>query len=172
MHDSLTLLPNRSNFLDQLERAIVRSDPANANLAVLYLDLDGFKAINDLHGHDVGDAFLRIVATRLSRVVRSEDMVSRLGGDEFACLRVGTGGCEPLRHLAEKLFDAVAAPLQVGTLQLTVQPSVGIAMYPADGNGAATLLKSADAAMYVAKRLRSRHAFCDRPGANLQTGAS
>ena len=171
LHDGLTLLPNRRYFLEQLERAVACCDPGNPHLAILYLDLDGFKAINDLHGHEVGDELLRIVAARLGRVVRSEDMVSRLGGDEFACLRVGFGDRELLRQLAEKLFDAVAAPLQMGTLQLTVQPSVGIAIYPADGDRASALLRSADAAMVAAKRLRSRYAFCEPASASSGTSA-
>jgi len=169
LHDGLTLLPNRRYFRERLEHALAHLDLAEPGLAVLYLDLDGFKPINDCHGHDVGDELLRIVATRLNRVVRSEDMVSRLGGDEFACLRAGRIPREQLALLAGKLFEAVAAPLKIGQLVLSIHPSIGVATYPEDGITAAALLKSADAAMYCAKRLRSRYAFRDQLDLGLLT---
>jgi diguanylate cyclase (GGDEF)-like protein len=128
---------------------------------VLYLDLDGFKPINDLHGHDAGDELLRIVAARLARSIRAEDMVCRLGGDEFACLLSDPLNRERLGHLACKLFDAVSAPLQLGPLKLTVRPSIGIAVCPTDGATTDALLKCADAAMYRAKRHQSGYAFFD-----------
>jgi diguanylate cyclase (GGDEF)-like protein len=159
-HDSLTLLPNRSHFRERLDDALGLSDhPLRQPLAVLYLDLDGFKPINDRHGHDAGDELLRIVAARLSRAVRAGDMVSRLGGDEFACLLADLPGRQQLCQLACKLFDAVSAPVKVGKLQLTVRPSIGIAICPTDGATTDALLKSADAAMYAAKRDRTGYAF-------------
>ena len=160
-HDSLTALPNRSYFRERLDRALTEAEHRREPLAVLYLDLDGFKPINDAHGHDAGDELLRIVAARLSRAVRAEDMVSRLGGDEFACLLSGLPNRVQLIHLARKLFDAVSAPLTVGTLKLSVRPSIGIATCPADGDTAEALLKHADAAMYRAKRQQTGHAFFD-----------
>jgi len=162
LHDSLTLLPNRSYFRERLEHALLHLSPSGPMLALLYLDLDGFKAINDSHGHEIGDELLRIVATRLNHLVRSEDMVSRLGGDEFACLRAGSADRPQLAHLATKLYDAVAAPLRIGALRLNVRASIGIAIYPEDGDSAAALLKSADLAMYGAKREQTRYAFAPK----------
>ena len=164
LHDDLTLLPNRSFFGEWLEQTLVRSVPLQQPFAVLYLDLDGFKPINDTHGHAVGDELLRIVASRLANAVRAEDVVSRVGGDEFACLLTHLPGREQLGHLACKLFDAVAAPVKIGPHELTVCPSIGIAMCPADGDSAEALLRNADAAMYHAKRERSGYAFFDRRG--------
>ena len=173
-HDALTTLPNREHFRDVLGRALMKpehalSDPRpdqrptrRPSLAVLYLDLDGFKPINDQHGHAVGDRMLRIVATRLTRAVRTGDCVGRMGGDEFACLLGGVDNRQQLSHLACKLFDTVSAPLQIGKLQLTVRPSIGIAVCPTDGGTAETLLKRADAAMYRAKRAQSGYAFFER----------
>lgn len=162
LHDGLTSLPNCSFFRERLDDALAHVEPQRPALAVLYLDLDSFKPINDSHGHDVGDELLRIVAARLTRVVRAEDMVSRLGGDEFACLVVGSLTREQLGHLARKLFDSVSAPLTIDKLRLIVRPSIGIAIYPTDGATAKALLKSADAAMYLAKRHQAGYAFFDR----------
>ena len=161
-HDALTTLPNLSHFRNLLKQALARSEPQGSNLAVLYLDLDGFKHINDHHGHGVGDRLLRIVATRLTRAIRSGDCVERVGGDEFVCLFGGIADRQQLSHLACKIFDAVSAPLQIGKLQLTVRPSIGIAICPTDGGTADTLLKCADAAMHRAKRAQSGYAFFDR----------
>ncbi|MDH3318055.1 MAG: GGDEF domain-containing protein [Gammaproteobacteria bacterium] len=161
LHDGLTSLPNRRCFLERLEQALAQVGPRHPALAVLYLDLDDFKSINDLHGHVAGDELLRIVAARLSRAVRAEDVMSRLGGDEFACLVAKLRTREELGHLARKLLDAVSSPLMIGPLALSVRPSIGIATYPADGATAEALLKSADGAMYHAKRHRKGFAFCD-----------
>jgi diguanylate cyclase (GGDEF)-like protein len=161
-HDSLTSLPNRRYFRARLDDALHPHEQPAPALAVLFLDLDGFKPINDRHGHDTGDELLRIVAQRLSRSVRAEDMVCRLGGDEFACLLADPMGREQISHLASKLFDAVSAPLKVGALELSVRPSIGIAVCPTDGDTAAALLKRADSAMYRAKRRQMGFAFFDR----------
>jgi len=161
-HDRLTALPNRHRFSDVLDRALLKTDVQSPRLALLVLDLDGFKPINDQHGHGVGDHMLRIVASRLARAVRAGDCVGRTGGDEFACLLGGIQDREQLSHLACKLFDAVSAPLQIGRLQLTVRPSIGIAICPTDGATADVLLQRADAAMGRAKRAQSGYAFFDR----------
>ncbi|MEP6739588.1 MAG: GGDEF domain-containing protein [Caldimonas sp.] len=161
MHDSLTLLPNRGTFLDRLEAAVAHAEPRRQALAVLYLDLDGFKGINDQYGHDVGDELLRIVATRLIRAIRAEDLVSRVGGDEFACLLLDLPSREQLSHLACKLRDATAAPLQIGNVRVAVRPSIGISVCPANGTTAKQLFKTADAAMCRAKQHRTGYAFCD-----------
>ncbi|MDP1900869.1 MAG: GGDEF domain-containing protein [Rubrivivax sp.] len=162
LHDVLTRLPNRGHFHARLASSLAGADGSAASLAVLYLDLDGFKRINDEHGHDTGDATLCIVARRLAQALRAQDTVCRLGGDEFACLLVAPASREQLSKLARKLFDAVAAPLQVGTQRFSVQPSMGIAMYPVDGTSGATLLKRADAAMFRAKRRQQGYAFFER----------
>ena len=132
---------------------------------MLYLDLDDFKKVNDTHGHAVGDELLRVVAARLSRSVRADDVVSRLGGDEFACLLGDLPAREQLSHLACKVLDAVAAPCQIGPLRLHIRPSIGIAVCPSDGETADLLLEHADAAMYNAKRHRSGYAFFDEQSA-------
>jgi diguanylate cyclase len=164
LHDSLTTLPNRSFFRERLDHALAHAEFGHQTLAVLYVDLDGFKRINDVHGHDAGDEMLRIVAARMRRAVRTEDMVSRLGGDEFACLLAELPpGRTQLVRLAGKLFDAVSAPYKIGKLRLTVRPSIGIAMGPADGTSAEILLKCADTAMYRAKRQQTGHEFFDQP---------
>jgi diguanylate cyclase len=161
LHDGLTALPNRTYFHERLAHALSRDEPPG--LALLYFDLDDFKPINDMHGHDTGDALLKIVATRLARAVRAGDMVSRVGGDEFACLVGRLPNRQQLSRLAGKLLDAVAAPAQIGALMLSVRPSIGIVTSDGDGDGASAdaLLKNADAAMYRAKREKTGYAFFD-----------
>ncbi len=161
LHDGLTSLPNRSFFRQRLDHALTEHASAPMPLAVLYLDLDGMKQVNDRHGHCVGDRLLQIVASRLSGAVRSADVVSRQGGDEFALLMAPPPGREDLAALAVKLYDTVAAPVQLGAVQFSVRASIGIAMTPLDGDSADTLLDHADAAMYQAKRQQSRYAFFD-----------
>jgi len=160
-HDALTSLPNRSRFLERLEQALGPHRPAHDGVAVLYVDLDGFKPINDLHGHAVGDEVLRIIAMRLTRAVRAGDLVSRLGGDEFACLLTDRLGREQLARLACKVFDAVSTPMTVGELRLTVTPSIGVATHLGDRAQPNALLQRADAAMYRAKRAQCGIEFCE-----------
>lgn len=159
LHDELTALPNRSFFGEWLDRAVAQAETESGRLAVLYLDLDGFKGVNDTHGQDVGDELLQIIAARLARAVRAGDVVSRLGSDEFACLLTDVPDREQLGHLACKLFDAVSAPVKIGPHELSVCPSIGVAMYPEDGATAQVLIDSADAAMHHAKQHRSGYAF-------------
>lgn len=160
-HDRLTSLPNGGYFRERLDRALSYAVEQGQPLAVMYLDLDGFKAINDQHGHSAGDELLRIVAARLSRAVRAEDVVCRFGGDEFACLFVGFPGQEQLTQAACNIFDAISAPFQIGKRKLTVRPSIGVAMCPAHGVTSDVLLGNADAAMYRAKRNQTGHAFAE-----------
>jgi diguanylate cyclase (GGDEF)-like protein len=162
LHDSLTALPNRAYFFARLEQAIVEGALRGPSVAVMYIDLDGFKRVNDTHGHATGDEMLRIVAARLTRAMRAEDVVCRLGGDEFAALLSVVPPCAGrLACLARELSGIVAAPFQIGTLSLTVRPSIGIAVWPDDGATVELLLRHADTAMYRAKRARSGHAFFD-----------
>jgi diguanylate cyclase (GGDEF)-like protein len=166
--DSLTGLPNRRYFrerlalsLTQLDRALPSSSQPGkeTGLAVLFLDLDGFKAINDVLGHAAGDELLKIVALRQARALRSGDLVARWGGDEFACLRTEGLGREALERLARKLFDAVSAPVQLQGQLVQMRPSIGIACWPADGRSAEALLLQADRAMYQAKRMQCGSVF-------------
>jgi len=152
LHDDLTALPNRRYFRERLEAGLAAARTSDAALALIYLDLDGFKALNDAHGHDKGDRLLSLVAARLSHAVRAEDLVSRLGGDEFACLIFGVDGAKRLQEITATLQGAVSSPFTIGGLVLTVSSSIGIARYPGDGKTAESLLKAADAAMYRAKR--------------------
>jgi diguanylate cyclase (GGDEF)-like protein len=158
-HDDLTALPNRRFFRERLDLALRDEGAGVPPLAVLYLDLDGFKALNDLYGHDTGDEFLSTVARRLSHALRAEDLVSRLAGDEYACLISGVSRRKRLQQLAATLFHAVSVPFKIGALELTVRPSIGIAVYPRDGSTTDELMKAADSAMYMAKRQKSSYAF-------------
>ncbi len=159
LHDALTSLPNRSFFHERLDDTLAKLPPLRQAFAVLYLDLDGFKTINDSYGHNIGDQVLGIVAARLQRAIRHEDMVSRLGGDEFACLVIGSTTSAQLCRLAAHLFDVVSAPVRIGELQLVVRPSIGIAMCPDDAVTSEHLISKADAAMYHAKREQLGYAF-------------
>lgn len=159
LHDDLTLLPNRSFFCQRLDEALSRSERQQRAIAVLYLDLDNFKAINDTYGHAAGDELLRIIAARLNRAIRNADIISRLGGDEFALLLSDVADHEQLGRVAEKLAALVASPVKIGELHLSVYASIGIAVCPVDGMTAEALLDSADAAMYHAKRHQTGFAF-------------
>jgi diguanylate cyclase (GGDEF)-like protein len=141
---------------------LCRAVQSQIPVAVLYLDLDNFKWINDAHGHDIGDALLRIVAARLRSSLRSGDTVARLGGDEFAFLLSNPPGRESLAARVNKLLLRLAAPVKMGELDLRAHASVGIALWPDDGECSDTLLRHADKAMYEAKRHRSGHAFFHR----------
>jgi diguanylate cyclase len=165
MHDGLTALPNRQTFRARLDEVLSHQTSTDKCVAVMYLDLDGFKTINDQHGHEVGDQLLCIVAERLRRTVRANDMLGRLGGDEFACLFTRIAGRMQLGSLARKLAAAVAAPITLGTLRLAILPSIGIAVATADVRSTTALLACADAAMYRAKRTHAGYAFYE-PGAD------
>jgi diguanylate cyclase (GGDEF)-like protein len=159
LHDGLTALPNRGHFRDRLDLALGHPLAKQSPLTVFFLDLDGFKQVNDQHGHAVGDDLLRIVATRLARSLRADDMVCRWGGDEFAGLLLGAIEPSSLAQMAGKLVNAVSAPMQIGALRLSIRPSIGLAMAPADGTTADVLLRHADAALVRAKRRGGGHAF-------------
>ncbi|MBL0720891.1 GGDEF domain-containing protein [Piscinibacter sp. Jin2] len=153
LHDSLTGLPNRRQFEERLVEAL--AEPAEAvrrARGLLYLDLDGFKAINDRHGHAVGDSVLRVIARRLAATVRSEDLMSRVGGDEFACLLRRLDRPERLQVLGHKLVEAVGQPIQLGGLTLQLGASVGGLRLEPTSRDANALLRAADRAMYRAKR--------------------
>ncbi len=162
-HDGLTQLPNRRHFETRLEEALAEQMTTRQGLALFFLDLDDFKQVNDIHGHAAGDTLLRVVAARLNQAVRKEDVVCRLGGDEFACLLRGLSQTRQLMQLAAKLFDSVAAPCRLDTCELSVRPSIGIAICPQHGMTSQDLLAHADAAMYRAKREQTGYAFFETP---------
>lgn len=152
LHDPLTGLPNRRALAEALDRALARSRRSGLGLAVLALDLDGFKAINDRHGHPVGDAALVQVAERLRRTVRRGDALARFGGDEFAVVAGDLKGPNPVVRLARRLRAVLAEPLVLPGAIARVGVSVGVAFHPGDGDGPEALLSSADRALYAAKR--------------------
>jgi diguanylate cyclase (GGDEF)-like protein/PAS domain S-box-containing protein len=151
-HDPLTSLPNRLLFFDQLKHALTLARRREAAFAVLYLDLDGFKAVNDSLGHEAGDTLLAAMATRILDSVRSSDTVARMGGDEFTVLLEDLGDRAHAAEVAQLILDKVGAPCLIGATVLTLGASIGISFFPGDGEDADQLLSAADAAMYVAKR--------------------
>jgi diguanylate cyclase (GGDEF)-like protein/PAS domain S-box-containing protein len=159
-HDALTELPNRVLFMDRLTHALTRAQWHERVVAVLFLDLDRFKYINDTFGHNVGDKFLQHMAARLKSCVREGDTVARLGGDEFALLLEDVGQVADIAPVADKLLAALAAPFVLEGREFFVTTSIGISLYPADGVDGQTLLKHADTAMYRAKDLgRNNYQF-------------
>ena len=151
-HDELTGLPNRALLHDRLAQALGQAQRTGRPLALLFLDLDGFKYINDSLGHEIGDRLLRTVAARLqSSVVRSGDTVARLGGDEFVVMLVDLERAEDAAAVAQQVVQTLSRPLRADGRTLHVTASVGVATFPADGDSAEQLLKHADAAMYRAK---------------------
>ena len=150
--DALTGLPNRLSLIERLNRAVPQAHRANTLLAVLFVDLDRFKNINDSLGHSVGDAFLRAVAERLSALMRAGDTLARLGGDEFvALLENGVTSSEAAATAAQRILNALQQPFLIEGHSLSRSASVGISMYPADGAEPAMLIRNADTAMYYAK---------------------
>jgi diguanylate cyclase (GGDEF)-like protein len=141
--DPLTGLSNRYSFDQSLRAAIPRTRRYGLNLALLLLDLDNFKLINDSHGHDVGDQMLRIVAQRLNGVTRDGDILCRLGGDEFAVLAFQIGNDDTIHQLAERLLAAAARPVEIGGAVLPVTVSIGIALCPDNTTDADELFKCA-----------------------------
>ena len=150
--DALTGLPNRAQFIEELDRAVARARRADGHFGLCFIDLDGFKQVNDLHGHAAGDEVLKITANRLIRNLRKSDFVARLGGDEFVVLLPGKAEPAALARLGSKLLQAIAEPVAFQDRQLTVQGSIGIALYPQDSTQAPHLMEQADAAMYLAKQ--------------------
>jgi len=153
--DTLTDLPNRVLFNDRLKNALVRANRNAGFVALLFMDLDGFKAVNDTLGHQTGDLLLQRVADRLRRTVRSSDTVSRLGGDEFTIILADIETREQTEavsgSVAAKVIEALGRPFQVGDQEIHSSASIGIAIYPGDGETVSDLLKHADTAMYHAK---------------------
>ena len=154
-HDSLTGLPNRNLFLDRLAQAEARGSRNRDGFAVVLLDLDHFKAINDNFGHAVGDVVLQTTAVRIKQCLREEDTVARLGGDEFSLIldEIATlrGGTKVVKKMAEKIVALLREPLTIDGQNISLQASIGIAIYPEHGEDGHSLLKYADCAMYKVK---------------------
>lgn len=157
LHDPLTDLPNRTLLLDRLQRALHAARGTDKTLALLLMDLDGFKDVNDTYGHYCGDQLLKQVAARLQRVVRESDTVARLGGDEFALVLPATDEGSAI-HVAGKVLETLERAYVVEGTSLTVGASVGIALYPAHGEEGTILMQHADVAMYLAKRAGTGYA--------------
>lgn len=156
-HDELTGLPNRRLFQDRLDTALERSRRLGGRLALLYVDIDNFKTINDTYGHAVGDLLLQEFAHRLKDSVRASDTVARLGGDEFVLLLEEVQQLDHVEALAAKVHAATARPFRLGELVLEARASIGAACYPEHGTAAEALLKHADLAMYLDKKKRALH---------------
>jgi diguanylate cyclase (GGDEF)-like protein/PAS domain S-box-containing protein len=150
--DALTGLANRALLGVQLSHALDRAERESTSLAVVMLDLDGFKDVNDSLGHPVGDMLLKTVATRLTNALRTADTIARLGGDEFAIILESFGGAEDVAAVADKLIGAIAEPYQLGAQAARVTTSIGISLFPADGDDEVALMRAADTALYAAKR--------------------
>ena len=150
--DPLTNLPNRVLMLDRLESAIATARRRETRIAVLFIDLDNFKHINDTFGHAAGDEALKLASRRLQSAVRDSDTVSRHGGEEFLVLLPDISQAADAASIAQKLLDALAAPARAGVHRLHLSASVGITIYPEDAEDAQTLIDRADAAMYQSKR--------------------
>jgi diguanylate cyclase (GGDEF)-like protein/PAS domain S-box-containing protein len=161
--DSLTGLPNRSLLNDRLVQALTYAQRRAQKVTLLYLDLDGFKTVNDTYGHRIGDELLRVVAMRLTGQLRQNDTVARLGGDEFLLLLPDAGRARDGDRIARKLLAAIRRPCHIGGRSLVITGSIGMAIFPRDGRRAETLLKHADQAMYEAKAAgRDVHRRFDR----------
>jgi len=159
----LTGLPNRALFNDRLEHGFAQAKRHDWTMAVMFVDLDDFKTVNDSYGHEVGDSVLRLIAQRLRDSTRADDTVSRHGGDEFLFLATEIQDEYSIALLAEKLIKTIREPFDISTRALNVSgsiaASIGIAIFPKDGVTADTLVRSADKAMYQAKERKSGYSF-------------
>ncbi|MEO7206743.1 MAG: GGDEF domain-containing protein [Steroidobacteraceae bacterium] len=170
LHDSLTGLPNRELFDNRLAHAIALADRHDWTLAVMFLDLDQFKSLNDDHGHTAGDAALKTIAQRLVQYVRDEDTVCRNGGDEFLYLLMNPRGKRNIEHIANSVLRTIAQPAPIADRELSIKSSIGITIYPERGASGEQLIAKADAAMYRAKQRSRRVAFFDRQMMHAITG--
>jgi diguanylate cyclase (GGDEF)-like protein len=170
--DFLTGLPNRALLTDRMAQAITLAQRHRKRVALMYLDIDHFKNINDSLGHSVGDQLLQSAARRLEACVRHSDTVSRHGGDEFVVMLSEIEAAQDAAHAADKLTSAMAEPHLIGELRLKVTLSVGISVYPDDGDDVEALLTNADTAMYAAKKGGRNNYKRFTPEMNVRFGAS
>ena len=163
LHDPLTGLPNRALFNDRLEHGLAAANRNGLNFAVMFLDLDNFKMINDSYGHDVGDLVLKIIAGRLKETTRDDDTVCRHGGDEFLYILMKIESEHDIVTVAEKIIKAVQVPCDIRlrdiSISLIINPSIGISIFPKDGTTSNVLLDVADKAMYRAKQNKYGYSF-------------
>jgi diguanylate cyclase (GGDEF)-like protein/PAS domain S-box-containing protein len=169
-YDALTDLPNRALFHEQLKRELPHAAPGQ-QLAVLYIDIDEFKSVNDSLGHMIGDELLKAVAVSLGACVRETDFVARLGGDEFAIVQTGVKSASDVSELVNRIFEAIRAPYECLGHQVTTDASIGIAMAPQDGSDLDQILKNADLAMYAAKAAGRRTSRFFEPAMEAQVRA-
>jgi diguanylate cyclase (GGDEF)-like protein len=158
-YDALTGLPNRKLFGDRLSQAIIRASRTPGLVALLFLDIDDFKDVNDTLGHDVGDAVLKELAKRIQWCLRAEDTVARLSGDEFTVILTDVASGPDAAYVARRILDAIRRPISIGNRELYVTASIGICLWPADGEDAGALLRNADVAMYRAKKQKNGFEF-------------
>ena len=151
-YDILTDLPNRSLLSDRLQQAIISCKRDHSHLALMFLDLDMFKYINDRLGHDIGDLLLKEVAKRILECLRESDTAARIGGDEFVVLLPSVDSIQTAMMVAEKIRHALSLPFEISGHSLSISSSIGIAVYPEHGSEEKILLKNADTAMYLAKQ--------------------
>lgn len=159
LHDELTGLPNRAQLEPYLDRAIRQSRLSGRQLAVFFMDLDHFKAVNDTLGHQAGDTLLQAVSERLQANLRAEDMLARLGGDEFVIVVAPIPAVDNATRMAANVVEALTTPFTINATPVTIGVSIGISLYPKDGNSSETLLQAADSAMYRAKAA-GRNTWC------------
>ncbi|KKL12379.1 hypothetical protein LCGC14_2536350, partial [marine sediment metagenome] len=157
--DQLTGLPNRTNLMQQLRVMVNRAQLEGKKIAILFLDLDRFKLINDTLGHDAGDLLLKAVSDRIRRCVRNQDFIARLGGDEFTVVLEGVTDQEIVSKIAAKICDALSQPFVFLQQEMFVTTSIGVSMFPDDGADIGTLIKHADSAMFRAKEQRNGYCF-------------
>ncbi|MET0378379.1 MAG: GGDEF domain-containing protein [Spongiibacteraceae bacterium] len=158
-HDALTGLPNRVLFNDRLEHGLAQAHRHDWALALMFVDLNDFKMINDTHGHAIGDEVLRTIAARLKDITRDDDTVSRQGGDEFLYLLMEVKEQSDIALIAQKLITTIQSPCALSVGSLVIHASIGISIFPRDGTTAEALLQSADKAMYQAKRAKLGYVF-------------
>ncbi len=150
-HDALTDLPNRTLLMERLEQRVIHSKRQEWNLALMFLDLDGFKLVNDQFGHNIGDDLLKVVAERLMELVRQSDTVARIGGDEFIFILNNPKGKEAVTYVANRVLNSINKPIEIHGEVHQIGTSIGIAMFPDDGETSVELIENADTAMYAAK---------------------
>lgn len=153
-HDSLTGLPNRKYFYERLSQELQRGRRSSGKFAVLYLDLDGFKEINDNYGHEIGDYILCETGNRIRESIRSSDIVARIGGDEFTLLILDIQRPDDAKSVAQKIISSLSPPAFKDGVTVSIHASIGISIFPDDGENADALIHSADKKMYSVKRIK------------------
>lgn len=152
-HDPLTNLPNRTLLMERLNQKLLSSERECCDLAVMFLDLDGFKIINDQYGHNIGDELLKNISSRLLVQVRKSDTVARVGGDEFIFILNKPQNKDDIIYVGNRIINAISEPIDIMGETFNIGISIGVAQYPTNGNTAVELIRNADIAMYNAKNL-------------------